>query len=155
MNIITWFVALGLFGAVLTGCARDQVAAGHRSAANTNRSPAATVSALENTTWRLEALCGVPVKGDQLLTLAFGKDGSISGSGGVNRFSSGMRVENGALTVRPITATKRGGPAESMAQESRFFKALTAATKLEITGNSLHIICAGESKPLVFKRSAP
>ena len=63
-------------------------------------------------------------------------DGSISGNGPVNRWSSSL--EDNKTTV--IAATRMAGPADLMSAESRFFRALEGSSlELNSVGNLVFI----------------
>jgi len=108
------------------------------------------LQALAGSEWTLQNLCGTPMPAKFKANLSIGPAGAISGNAGVNRFNGRIR---GRGNSDPITTTRKSGPPEAMALEAKYLKALETATKFEMTGGNLRVICASEDEPLVFGRS--
>jgi heat shock protein HslJ len=75
------------------------------------------------------------------LTVAFGADGRVSGSGGCNGFAGTYAVTPPAIKIGPVAATRKfcASPDGVMAQESAFFAALTTAASFTSDGPSLQL----------------
>ena len=112
----------------------------------------AAVKALTGSEWLLKNLCGEGVPVGSRASVAFAADGSISGHGGVNRFRGLLTASDATVKVGPLMSTKMAGPPALNALESKYLKALGAATEFTAEGNSLRVRCAGEDKPLLFTR---
>ena len=138
--------------AALNRSARGESTRPGTGAAETNVPPA--VKALAGTEWQLTDLCGTAVAASSLSHLAFGADGAVSGNGGVNRFHGRVRAEGPALKLGPFMSTEMAGPTELMTLEASYLKALESATALTADGDTLRITCAGQEKPLIFRRKA-
>jgi heat shock protein HslJ len=82
-----------------------------------------------------EAVVGT-VTGSEL-TLAFGTDGNVSGSGGVNTFSGPFTSAETSIKIGPLAATMMAGSEELMAQEQQYMTALQAATTWDIANGVL------------------
>ncbi|NWG15022.1 MAG: META domain-containing protein [Chloroflexi bacterium] len=109
----------------------------------------ARVLALAGTSWQLESLAGAAVS-DGLITLEFGRDGRVSGSGGCNRYNGGYAVEGDAITFGQVAATLMAcADGGTMEQEAAYFAALASATMFELTAEWL-TITYGEGQQLVF-----
>jgi heat shock protein HslJ len=121
-------------------------------AVDTNVPP--SISALADTEWTLTDVCGAPVPANSRASLSIGKDGTLSGNAGVNRFNGRARGKDGEFHVGPFMSTKMAGPPELMALEGKFLKALGAAAKFSVDGDTLRVSVTGEAKPLVFTRKA-
>ena len=78
-----------------------------------------------------EAVVGVT--GDAELTLVFGTDGTVSGSGGVNTFNGPFESDASSIKIGPLATTLMAGPDELMTQEQLYLTALQAATEWDIT----------------------
>lgn len=78
-----------------------------------------------------EAVVGPAV--DSTLTIEFGTDGTVSGTGGVNRFNGGFESTDTTVKIGPLAATKMAGEPELMEQETAFLKALETATTWSIS----------------------
>jgi heat shock protein HslJ len=112
-----------------------------------------TLKSLAGTEWRLENLCGETVISNAQPSLTFAADGAISGRGGVNRFRGRITVEDKTLKVGPLMSTRMAGPPGAMTQETKYLKALEAATAIEVAGEILRVTCGGHDKPLVFRKA--
>ena len=75
------------------------------------------------------------------LTVAFGPDGRVSGSGGCNGFAGTYAVTSPAILIGPVAATRKfcTSPDGVMAQESAFFAALTTAASFTGNGPTLQL----------------
>lgn len=58
------------------------------------------------------------------ITISFGTDGSVSGSGGCNRYGASYEVHEG-LAIGPVRSTRRACPEPIGGNESRFFALLS------------------------------
>ncbi len=70
---------------------------------------------------------------DSTLTIEFGTDGTVAGSGGVNRFNGPFVSAEKTVKIGPLAATMMAGEPELMAQETAFLKALENATTWSIS----------------------
>ncbi len=82
-----------------------------------------------------EAVVG-PVEGSEL-TLLFGADNAVSGSGGVNNFNGPFESGDTSIKIGPLATTMMAGPDDLMAQEQQYLAALQAATEWEVANGVL------------------
>ena len=82
-----------------------------------------------------EAVVG-PVTGSEL-TLEFGTDMTVSGTGGVNRFNGPYESGDTSIKIGPLMTTNMAGSEELMTQEQQYLVALQAATEWEVANNVL------------------
>jgi heat shock protein HslJ len=82
--------------------------------------------------WVAVELDGKPVEG---LTLDYTTD-QVSGTGGCNRFNGAISIEDDAVQIGPIAATKMICEGKSEV-EARYFAALEAARSFTVQGNML------------------
>lgn len=102
---------------------------------------------LAGTGWQLITLGQNDVLGE--VTLLFGEDGRVTGTGGCNTFRTTYRVEGDALGFGPVLSTRMACPdAASSQQEIDYFAALEAAAAFDLTAEQL--IISGEGATLVF-----
>jgi heat shock protein HslJ len=78
-----------------------------------------------------------PMVGTRLTLMV--RDGQVSGDGGCNRFHGSFTVEGHALTVRPLTTTRKVCEDAVMAQKREFLSALETATTWEIVRGMLDV----------------
>jgi heat shock protein HslJ len=97
--------------------------------------------------WAAVELNGKPVEG---LTLDYTTD-KVSGTGGCNRFSGPISIEDDAIQIGPLATTKMlcEGKAEI---ESQYFAALEAARSFVIDDGMLFIKTDGGKVILKFKK---
>ncbi len=86
------------------------------------------------------------------LTSVFGKDGAVTGSGGVNTYrasysTSGKKITIGTPTTTLMAATD---PAVSQ-QETEFLAALELAVEFEVTGSSLKLLREGGTIAVTYE----
>jgi len=79
--------------------------------------PESTMIDLAGTEWRVEDLAGRGVVDGVLVEVAFGTDGTVSGTTGVNRFRGPYTQVDDRLTFGPIITTRMAGPPAAMDQE--------------------------------------
>jgi len=84
----------------------------------------ATSDALAGTEWRIAAVDGHPVAGDAPLLVAFGHDGRVTGTTGVNSFTASYSLTAEYLTFGPMATTRREAPAALREQEQRIVGSL-------------------------------
>ena len=98
---------------------------------------AASVSAepgLYGGTWVAEEIGGHSVTGKAPLTISFEPDGTVSGSGGCNRFNGTATIDGNGMTFPPFAATKKMCVPEVMIPEQEFLGALAAVTTYRLEG---------------------
>ncbi|MGJ5672273.1 MAG: META domain-containing protein [Nostochopsis sp.] len=92
--------------------------------------------------WQLESLGGVPVLENTQITAEFENDvhGSISGSGGCNRyFGTRFTANSGRITTTSGGATVMScGPSKDK-QEMKYFTALHSAKSYEVSDQNLKL----------------
>ncbi|BDW86056.1 META domain-containing protein [Roseicyclus marinus] len=103
--------------------------------------------------WRVESIAGDPVIADSRLTLGFGADGRVAGSGGCNRWFAGYDLTGEGLAIGQAGATMMACPEPIMAQEQRFFAALAQVTGFDIDGTGGLVLLAME-RPILIMRAA-
>lgn len=107
--------------------------------------------ALEGKVWKATEIAGT-----QGMTPAIGVEitaefasGKLTGTGGVNRYSTTYTTQSGnKITIAAPAATLMAGPPAVMAQEQAYFAWLPKATRYVVTADSLTLEDA-QSNPLV------
>lgn len=97
--------------------------------------------------WTAVELNGKPVEG---LTLDYTTD-KASGTGGCNRFSGPISIEDDAIQIGPLASTRMMCEGKSEI-ESQYFAALEAARSFAIDGGMLIIKDDGGKVILKFKK---
>jgi len=79
-----------------------------------------------------------PVLSTAPITAEFSTDGTLSGSSGVNTYSTTFTTEGTTLTIaEPIAATMMAGPEDAMRQESNYLLTLPTAQSYNIRDDEL------------------
>jgi heat shock protein HslJ len=76
---------------------------------------------------------------DSELSLEFGEDGTVSGTGGVNRYNGPFTVDGDGIEIGPLALTKMAGEPELMAQEQAFVEALEESTQWKVAREKLEL----------------
>ncbi|OGN89718.1 MAG: hypothetical protein A2Y88_05140 [Chloroflexi bacterium RBG_13_48_10] len=85
------------------------------------------------------------------VTLEFGADGQLGGTGGCNGFGALYEVKNDMLIIKEIVSTLMACMDDGiMEQETQYFSALQSATKYEISGDHLTIFFGEAEDTLNF-----
>jgi putative lipoprotein len=104
---------------------------------------------LSGITWQLvsygSASGPTPAVAGVETSLAFGKDGQVSGSMGCNQFSGSYSLKDGKITFGALAATLMACPDPQMNQENAAFKIMSGTVSYEVNGNSLTLMAAGNS----------
>ena len=108
---------------------------------------------LTGRTWVVEDIAGAGIVDASRVTLGFGTDGRVAGSGGCNRWFAGYGLTGEALTIGQAGSTMMACPDALMAQERRFFEALATVTGFDIDGTGALVLLASE-QPILTARAA-
>jgi heat shock protein HslJ len=76
---------------------------------------------------------------DSSLTVAFGTDGRVTGSAGVNRFTGSYESAESTLAIGPFALTDLAGTPELTVQETAYLQALGAAVVWRINRDNLEL----------------
>lgn len=66
-------------------------------------------------------------------------NGRLAGTGGCNQFKGSYKITGNGITVSPLASTFKACEEAVMTQEGRYLKALQAATRFQVSGDSLEI----------------
>jgi putative lipoprotein len=102
--------------------------------------------------WRVTQIDGDDVGGAARTTLDIGADGTVSGSGGCNRYSGGAEIDGSTIIIGPVAATKMACLGMPMEQETRFFAALDKARSWRLSEGNLLLL---DDRGDVLVRLAP
>jgi heat shock protein HslJ len=72
-----------------------------------------------------------------VVTALFAQDGTLSGNGGVNTYSSTYTTAESSIKIEPIVSTKMAGPEALMTQETAYFAALEKSTTYAMEGDQM------------------
>lgn len=116
-------------------------------------------AALEGALWRLTSVAhtdgqlhAVPNSVEATATFA---NGSVSGSGGCNRYTTSYTVDAGKLTIGLAASTMMACPEPQTAVEQPFMAALVATMAYKIEDGQLSLLDAGGRKIATFKAWQP
>jgi heat shock protein HslJ len=109
---------------------------------------------LERTAWTLSSVYSgdavTSVMSGTEVTALFGDDGSVSGSGGCNRFSGTYMVDGDALSLSPLASTKMACADHVMAEERVFLDGMGRVASFTIDGAQLTLLDGSEAPLLGF-----
>lgn len=99
---------------------------------------------LADTEWMLTSFgvgnVGNPLIAGTTITLKFGSDGRVGGSGGCNSFGGNYSVSGNTVSISRVISTRRACVNAGMnQQEQRFLRALESVETFRLSGNSLVI----------------
>jgi heat shock protein HslJ len=94
------------------------------------------LSLLTGPEWVVEDIGGRGLIDNALVTVGFGEDGSLAGTGGCNRYAAGVTLTGEGLSIGPAAATMMACTEAVMRQEKALFDALAgvAAFDIDATG---------------------
>lgn len=102
---------------------------------------------LEGTAWRLDGIAtgtdavSSTIAGTEV-TATFAGDGTVSGSGGCNRYNGPFTVDGDSIEIGPVASTKMACEAQVSDQEAAYLAALDEAATFEIQGSTLTLLGA-------------
>lgn len=101
--------------------------------------------------WRLSQFADQAVAAGAGVTLIFGEEGKLSGSGGVNRYGGQFELKaDGQITIQNIFSTKMASlDADVMKLENQFFQQLAKAKRAVLSDAKLVIECEDTDKKQV------
>jgi heat shock protein HslJ len=105
--------------------------------------------------WKLTSITGAGIElaltQEIEITLVFTPDGRIAGSGGCNRYFSGVELgAPGELSLGPVGSTMMACSELTMAQEQQYLQALQSAGRYRLAGDRLELLF-GEDGVLTFE----
>ena len=114
-------------------------------AACAGSAPKAATLADATGTWQLDAT--IPT-GGRIPTMTIGKDGSVHGNGGVNRYNATVDasgLQQGRWRMSPAQATRMAGPQEAMALEQSMLDAMQRADSAQVQDGKLCLLRDGRA----------
>lgn len=110
---------------------------------NDAMSPSDLMAELTSHEWVVEDLMSAGIPDNAHATLSFTEDGIISGSTGCNRYTGSFKVSNGAITISPLAATKRGCFGGLMDMEQKFLSVMSGTVEADIDATGKLIVSSG------------
>lgn len=91
------------------------------------------------------------------VTAAFGEAGTVTGTGGCNRYTGPFTVEDETIAIGPLASTRKAcpEPAGVDAQEAAFVSAMERATRYAIDGTTLELRDDGGALQVSFEATTP
>jgi putative lipoprotein len=87
---------------------------------------------LAGTGWLVTTINGQAAVADAPPTLAFGVDGTVSGTGGCNQYSGPYETDGGSISIGDLASTLMLCEGAASTQETAFLNALRGATSWRI-----------------------
>jgi heat shock protein HslJ len=150
------------FVAALTGAKRYRVGGGKLELLAADGAVLATLAAqvkeLAGTSWKATGINNgkggvVSVAPGATVSLAFGTDGTVSGTAGCNNFTGGYTVEGTTLRFGPAAVTRKMcADAGVMQQEAAYLKALESVSTSRVEADRLELRTADGALAATFTR---
>jgi heat shock protein HslJ len=112
----------------------------------------APLALLTGRTWLVEAVDGAGLVDAARVTLGFGSDGRVAGSGGCNRWVAGFDLTGEGLYIGLVGATMMACAPAVMDQERRFFEILAKVSGFTFDDSGALLLLAGGA-PVITARS--
>ncbi len=132
---VTLTISMPMGGDTLTGCG------------------GAPADLLTGRTWAVEDIAGTGLIDSSRVTMGFGTDGRVAGSGGCNRWFAGYEMTGEGLTIGQAGSTMMACPEALMTQERRFFEVLAQVTGFDIDETGALVLQAA-GQPILTLRAA-
>ena len=114
-----------------------------------------SAAALPGTSWLAEEIERGGVLDRLRTTLSFNGEGSVSGTGGCNRYSGPVEITGSSIRFGALAATMMACPPAVMQQEQRFFDALAAARQWRQTPERKLVLLDAADKPVAVLSPLP
>ncbi len=111
--------------------------------------------ALLGSSWLAEDIQGGGVLDRLRTTLSFVGEGSVSGTGGCNRYSGPVEITGPSIRFGALAATMMACSPAVMQQEQRFFDALAAARRWQRTPERKLVLLDAADKPVAVLSLLP
>lgn len=109
-------------------------------------------SLLHGGEWTVENIAGTAVVPNTKVTMTFGPEGGVSGSGGCNRFNASYTLTGEGLTIGLGIRTQMACEPPIMQQEDRFLNLLGQVQGFEIPGPGRLALVTGKGERIVARR---
>lgn len=121
--------------------------------------PPTTSASLTNTNWQLISFgvtgAETPVLPEFPITLTFGADGSVGGSGGCNSYGGEYQAQDNTLTLSKLVSTMRACVDDrANQQEQHYLQALGTANQFMLAGDHLMLSSTTGDDVLNFTQAA-
>lgn len=102
--------------------------------------------------WLATEISGKPVPEKARMTLSIAADGTVSGSGGCNRFTGTADIDGNRISFPPFAATMKMCPPPLMVPEQEFLGALAEVTSYRLEGSQLVLEALGGVERVTLTR---
>lgn len=109
-------------------------------------------SLLHGAEWTVESIAGVAVIPNTKVTMTFGTDGNLSGSGGCNRFNAGYTLTGEGLSIGTGMRTQMACEPPIMQQEDRFMAAIDSVQGFETAGPGRLTLLTASGERIIARR---
>ncbi len=106
---------------------------------------------LKDVNWLAEDINGGGVIDNAQTTLMINTDGSVTGSGGCNRFMSNASIDGPKITFKPTVATRMMCAPALMDQEQKFFAALEQTRSYSVDADTSKLLLHDEAGKVIAR----
>ncbi len=104
---------------------------------------------LQGGTWVVEDVGGNGIIDNAMVSMTFGPDGRVSGSGGCNQYNGSYTLTGEGLGFGPAAATMMACPEAQMNLEQAFFQTLTTVTRFDIADTGALVLYGAQESPVI------
>lgn len=102
--------------------------------------------------WRIEDIFGQGVTDANQLTLSVVPEGRVSGTAGCNNYTGALDLTGEGLHFGPLAATKMMCSEPLMAQENRYFEALSSVDRFDIDDTGALVLYSLDTAVIIARR---
>lgn len=102
--------------------------------------------------WMVAKLNGAALSADSQATIAFDRDGRISGNASCNSYTGSYKVNAGKLIVAPLAMTRKACVPAVMQQEQAFISVLESATNMSLDPSGVLTLSNEEGGEITARR---
>lgn len=129
--------------------------AGQGAARAGGDAPPPATDPLQGVEWVVEVIADTGIVDDSRVTLVFGAEGKVAGSGSCNRYFGPYTLAADKVTFGNMASTMMACPEALMEQERRFLQTLQQVQSFEITADGALVLRSGDVTILARRAVVP
>ncbi|HQR53999.1 MAG TPA: META domain-containing protein [Burkholderiales bacterium] len=102
--------------------------------------------------WEVTDVTGIRFADGARVTVGFGEDGKVAGTGPCNLYTAQYVLTGESLTIRKVSTTRMGCEAQTQKQEQAFLDALTKVQRFEIAADGALLLHTSDQRTITARR---